>query len=118
MTTEVRALPAGKLTECVSLYRRGELDDGYGNTVTDWILQFDAAAGYTHLRGGETVMAARLTNRHPVVIRIRTSTAARPVTAEWKLVDKRSLVEYAIKDVTHDVDRKYIDLLCERGVAV
>lgn len=107
---------AGKLTERVSLAKRGEVDDGYGNTVGGWIAQFEAAAGYTHLRGGESVMAARLDNRHPVVIRIRTSTAARAVEADWMLTDKRSGVEYAIKDVTHDVGRAYIDLLCQRGV--
>lgn len=109
---------AGRLTERVSLFKRGELDDGYGNTVTDWILQFEAAAGYQHLRGGETVMAARLTNKHPVVVRLRTSAVARQVTADWKVIDKRTGVEYAIRDVTHDVDRQYIDLLCERGVAI
>lgn len=109
---------AGRLTERASFLKRGELDDGYGNTVTDWVLQFACAAGYTHLRGGETVMAARLTNKHPVVVRIRSSAAARQVTAEWKVTDARTGVEYAIKDVTHDVDRQYIDLLCERGVAI
>ncbi|KSV79537.1 phage head-tail adapter protein [Sinorhizobium sp. GW3] len=107
---------AGRLQERVSLFKRGELQDEYGNTVTDWVLQFQTAAGYTHLRGGEAVMAARLENKHPLVVRIRTSTAARSVTAEWKLTDTRTGVEYAIKDVTHDVDRAWIDLLCERGV--
>lgn len=107
---------AGRLTERVSLFKRGELDDGYGNTVTDWILQFETSAGYTHLRGGETVMAARLTNKHPVVVRLRSSAAALEITADWKVTDARTGVEYAIRDVTHDVDRAYIDLLCERGV--
>ena len=107
---------AGKLTERVSLSKRGEVEDGYGNTVGGWVVQFETAAGFVHLRGGEAVMAARLENRHPVVIRIRTSTAARAVEAEWMLTDKRSGVEYAIKDVTPTVDRKWVDLLCERGV--
>ncbi|RVN04653.1 phage head closure protein [Sinorhizobium meliloti] len=109
---------AGRLSERVSFARRVEREDEYGNTVAEWQEQFEAAAGYQHLRGGETVMAARLTNKHPVVVRLRTSTAARQVTADWKLTDKRTGVEYAIKDVTHDVDRLYIDLLCERGVAI
>ncbi|MEY9198678.1 SPP1 family predicted phage head-tail adaptor [Sinorhizobium fredii] len=107
---------AGRLQERVSFARRVEQQDSYGNTVADWQEQFTTAAGYTHLRGGETVMAARLTNKHPVVVRIRSSAAARQVTAEWKVTDARTGVEYAIKDVTHDVGRGYIDLLCERGV--
>ncbi|SDN84835.1 phage head closure protein [Ensifer sp. YR511] len=107
---------AGRLSERVSFFQRGEFQDQYGNTVSDWVLQFQTAASYQHLRGGEAVMAARLTNKHPLVVRIRTSTAARSVTAEWKLTDTRTGVEYAINDVTHDVDRTWIDLLCERGV--
>jgi SPP1 family predicted phage head-tail adaptor len=109
---------AGKLQERVSLFKRGELDDGYGNTVTDWILQFEAAASYTHLKGGEAVMASRLANKHPVAVRLRSSAAARQITADWKVTDKRTGVEYAIHDVTHDADRAYIDLLCESGVAI
>lgn len=109
---------AGKLTERVSLFQRGELDDGYGNTQSGWELQFIAAAAYIHMRGGEAVIAARLENRHPQVIRIRSSAAARAVTADWKVTDARTGVEYAVRDVTHDVGRDYIDLLCERGVAV
>jgi SPP1 family predicted phage head-tail adaptor len=107
---------AGKLTERVSFYLRGEVDDGYGNTVGGWVQQFETAAAYVHLRGGESVIAARLENKHPVVMRIRTSASARQVTTDWNITDKRSGVEYAIHDVTHDVGRAYIDLLCQRGV--
>lgn len=108
---------AGRLNERVSLAKRGEREDGYGNTITDWIEQFQAAGGYVHLKGGETVMAARLANKHPVVVRIRTSTTARQVTADWKLTDVRTGVEYAIHDIT-PVERDYLDLLCESGVAI
>ena len=108
---------AGRLNERVSLSRRVEQIDEYGNTVNDWQVQFQTAAGYVHLKGGETVMASRLANKHPVVVRIRTSTAARQVTAEWKLTDVRTGVEYAIHDIT-PVDRDYLDLLCESGVAI
>lgn len=107
---------AGALKERVSLAVRGELQDEYGNTKEGWIEQFQEAAAYTHLRGGEAVMASRLENRHPQVIRIRASTRTRAVTSEWKITDVRQGVEYAIKDVTATVDNKWIDLLCERGV--
>ena len=107
---------AGSLQERVSLAKRGEVDDGYGNTQSDWIDQFETAAAYVHLRGGETVIAARLENKHPVVVRIRTSASARQIRTDWKLVDRRTGVEYAIHDVTPTIDRAWIDLLCQRGV--
>ena len=109
---------AGKLQERVSFARRQEVDDGFGNTVSDWVEQFQASAGYTQLRGGETVIAARLENRHPVIVRLRTSAAARQITADWRVTDTRTGKEYAIRDVTPTEDRQYIDLLCESGVAI
>lgn len=107
---------AGALRERVSFAVRGEQDDGYGNTQAGWVEQFQDAASYVHLRGGEGVLAARLANKHPQVIRVRAHTKTRAVTADWKVTDVRTGVEYAIKDVTATVDNKWIDLLCERGV--
>jgi SPP1 family predicted phage head-tail adaptor len=106
---------AGTLRERVSFAVRGEVDDGYGNTVGGWVERFQDAASYVHMRGGEGVLAARLENRHPLVLRVRASTRTRDVTAEWRVTDTRTGAEYAIKDVTATVDNKWIDLLCERG---
>jgi head-tail adaptor len=109
-------MAAGALKERVSFAVRNEQDDGFGNTVADWIEQFQDAAEYIPLRGGETVIAARLENRHPQIVRVRSHVATRLVTADWRVTDTRSKVEYAIRDVTASTDNKWIDLLCERGV--
>jgi SPP1 family predicted phage head-tail adaptor len=109
---------AGSLKERVSFAVRGEQDDGYGNSVAGWVEQFQTAGAYTNLRGGETVIAARLENRHPVVVRVRSSVATRGVTSDWRLTDIRTGRQYAIRDVTHDVGRAYIDFLCESGVTI
>lgn len=107
---------AGALKERVSFAVRNEQDDGYGNTLAGWIEQFQDAAEFVHLRGGETVISARLENRHPQLIRVRASAATRRVTADWRITDTRSGKEYAIHDVTASPDNKTIDFLCERGV--
>lgn len=109
---------AGSLKEHISFAVRNQHDDGYGNTISDWVEQFQDAAEYTHLRGGETVIAARLTNKHPQVIRVRASSRTRAVTADWRIKDTRTGTEYAIKDVTASTDNRWIDFLCERGVVV
>ncbi|MBY5503135.1 head-tail adaptor protein [Rhizobium leguminosarum] len=109
-------MAAGALKERVSFAVRNEQDDGFGNTVAGWIEQFQDAAEYVHLRGGESVIAARLENRHPQIVKVRASTATRRVTADWRVTDTRTRVEYAIRDVTASTDNKWIDLLCERGV--
>ncbi|NGO63953.1 phage head closure protein [Rhizobium daejeonense] len=109
-------MPAGSLKERVSFAVRNEQDDGYGNTVAGWVEQFQDAAEYTHLRGGESVIAARLENRHPQIIRVRSSSRTRRVTADWRITDARAGAEFAVKDVTASTDGKWIDFLCERGV--
>ncbi len=97
--------------------QRLEQEDGLGNAEGDWKVQFSARAGYIHLRGGEAVQAARLENRHPQVIRVRASDRTRQITADWRVRDERTGDEFAIHDVTQTTDRRWVDLLCERGVA-
>lgn len=107
---------AGRLRERISFAKRIDSVDGHGNQEGDWAHQFTVAGGYTHLRGGETVIASRLENRHPVVIRVRASSDTRKITADWKATDRRTNVDYAIRDVTVDPKGAFIDLLCESGV--
>lgn len=108
---------AGDLYYKVDCQKRGEQDDGYGNTVSDFVTQFTVRAAYRHLRGGEGVIAARLENKHPVIITVRASSQTRQITSDWRLVDARDGTAWAVKDVTHETDRQFISLLCERGVA-
>lgn len=108
---------AGKLYYRVHCQRRVERDDGYGNTVAEFATEFTVRAGYLHLRGGETVIAARLENKHPVLITVRASSQTRLITSDWRLVDARDGTEWAVRDVTAEADRQWISLLCERGVA-
>ena len=108
---------AGDLRYRVHCQRRVEVNDGYGNTNGDWQTEFTVAAAYRHLRGGEDVMSARLSGRHPALITVRASSQTAQITTDWRLVDARDGTEWAISDVTPETDRKFITLLCERGVA-
>lgn len=108
---------ARHLRERVMFDRRSEQEDGLGNTVDEWQEQFSVRAGYIHLRGGETVLASRLENRHPQIIRVRASDRTRQITTDWRCRDTRTGNVFAIRDVTHTSDRKWVDLLCERGTA-
>lgn len=108
---------AGDLYYSVHCQKRTEQDDGYGNTVSGLATQFTVRAAYTHLRGGEAVIASRLENKHPVVITVRASSQTRQINSDWRLVDARDSTVWAVRDVTHETDRQWISLLCERGVA-
>lgn len=114
---------AGDLRERIAFDKRETSSDGGGGTTTSWSEQFTVWGGFTHLRGGETVLAGRLEGRHTLVIRVRASTNTRLITSDWRARDARRGTEFAIRDVTLEpMDaggrpaRGYIDLLCESGV--
>lgn len=91
----------------------------YGNTESTWAEQFERRAQYIHLRGGEAVQAARLEGRHIQVIRIRSDSATRIITTDWRAVDQKTGDVFNIRDAapTKEDPLRFIDLLAEKGVA-
>lgn len=97
--------------------KRTAQEDGYGNTVSDFVEQFTISGAIKHRRGGEDVLASRLGGVHPLLIIVRSTELTRKITTDWRLIDARNNTEYAIRDVTPETDRAFITLLCESGVA-
>lgn len=111
---------AGKLREKLLFQRRAVVDDGFGNEVAgDWETQFTAAADLIPLRGGEPVLAARLTGVQPFIIRIRSCIAARAVNTAWRAVDARQTSRVFNITAAVDPDNKnaWIDMMATQGVA-
>lgn len=110
-------MTAGPQRERIAFDKRDQSSDGGGGITTAFSEQFVLWASYTHLRGGETVIAGRLEGKHPAIIRVRASVNSRLIGTDWRARDERAGTTYAIRDVTWTPDRKWIDLLCESGVA-
>lgn len=109
---------AADLRERVAWEKRGVVDDGYGNEVSGpFEEQFETRAGFTHLRGGEAVIASRLEGRQPVVVRVRASSETRLIDTDWQVRDVRTGDVYAVRSVAPTPDRRWIDVMVERGVA-
>lgn len=93
----------------------------YGNSEGDWQSQFTKWAEVRPIKGGEGVIAARLTGRQPVLVFVRSDSETRLVTTDWRaievLADGTERL-YNIRGV-EDMERKnaYLTLICERGVA-
>jgi len=87
-------ITANALRDRVSLEKREEVDDGYGNTYGQWVPQFERDACILPSKGGETVIAARLQSVQPALIIYNIRTSA-------------------------DMERRgrFITMLCESGVA-
>lgn len=108
---------SGQLYYQVALLKRIEQDDGMGNTVSDFVEQFQTRAEFIHLRGGESVLAGRLQGKHTLVVRVRNSSNTRLISTDWMLRDVRTGKSFNIRDIEHEVNRQFISLTCESGVA-
>lgn len=108
---------SGQLHYQVALLKRKDVDDGMGNTVSDFVEQFQTRAEFIHLRGGESVLASRLQGKHTQVVRVRNSSNTRLISTDWMLRDVRTGKSFNIRDIEHEVNRQFIALTCESGVA-
>jgi SPP1 family predicted phage head-tail adaptor len=108
---------AGPLFDKVAFDALIEADDGYGNKTTTFAEQFQMHAEFLYLRGGETVMAARLNKQVPAVVRVRHCQDTGRVTPEWQMRNVRTAETYNVREVTISATRGYFDLLVEAGVA-
>lgn len=110
---------AGDLYFKVAFDKREATDDpdDDGNYLGDWEEQFQCRAGFTHLRGGETIISSRLQGTHTQVIFVRRSSETEAVTPEWRVRDVATGAEFNIRDITPTADRAYIDFLVQSGGA-
>jgi SPP1 family predicted phage head-tail adaptor len=114
---------AGELRQRVLFARPNIIEDAYGNVSTGWEEMFTVSANITPRLGGETVEAARLTGRQPVVIRVRQSDHTRQIRTDWRATNTHNGVAYNIRTAVdpHEGNTehgKWIDMLAEAGVAI
>jgi head-tail adaptor len=110
-------MQAGSLEELVAFDSPSETADDYGGVATAFLEAYRCRAHFRYLRGGETVQAARLEGRQPVVVTIRTSGLARTITTDWRMRDVRSGDTYNIRSIVPCDDRAWIEITAEKGVA-
>lgn len=109
-------MTAGPLNDRLRFELPTETVDDYGAAVQGWAPQFTVAAGLTYLRGGETVLQARLAGRQVVAIRIRRSTDTQRIGVDWRAVDARTGVVMNIRSIAPTPDRAFLELTAETGV--
>jgi len=111
---------AGQMDQLVAFDKREPVDDGDGNTVSGaWREMFRQPAEFVYQRGrgSETVLAARLSNRAPMFVRVRVSSQTAAVNPDWRMRDVRRGTIYNIRDITNESSRAIFDMLVESGVA-
>lgn len=110
-------MTSGSLDYRAEFALRESIDDDMGGTKDEWVLQFTVWAAVKHLRGGESVMQARLASRNPVIVTIRNSARARQITSEWQVTlrDRTGITKvYAVKeDPRPGEDSAFLEMLAE-----
>ena len=86
--------------------------DADGQVIQRYDDQFEDRVTMRFLRGGESVMSARLESRSPVIIGIRNSSRARLITSEWRVrIDGRV---YDMKEDPRPTEnRRDLEMLAE-----
>lgn len=118
------------LYEHVAFDERQQVSDGHGNDEGEFVEAFQCRAGFTYLRGSESVIAARLEGRQPIVVRVRRNSQTLQIDHDWRMRNLRagewagtSGQEYwngpiyAVRSMIPTEDRQFIDVTVERGVA-
>lgn len=122
---------AGLLTRSVAFDKPDRGDDGHGGIAEGWqeaMLAVEAQAHFMYLRGGETVQAARLEGRQPIVVTIYNFAAARMIDETWRMRDMRDGDWDSGDNWTGPVfqvrgrpvpsqDRRWLEITIEGGVA-
>lgn len=85
--------------------------------------EFECAASVRPRLGGEQILADRLSGTNAVNITVRRSSRTRLVDTSWMVRDQRSGTIYNIRSVIDPFEGRpdhsmWIEMLCERGVAV
>lgn len=114
------ATRAGALTERIAFDAPKATRNVTGGRDSGWqSAAVTCRANFRYLRGGETVQAARLAGRQPVVVTVRATAAKRAITPEWRMRDLRSGAEFNIRTgPVETADRAFLEFTVEGGVAV
>ena len=110
---------AGELDRRVSFDEPSPGSDGQGGQEDGWAADRHSCwAGFRYLRGGETVIQARLAGTQVIVAKIRKNASAKAITNGWRMRDTREGVAYNVRSIIPSDDRAFYEITCESGVAI
>lgn len=114
-------MKAGELRERLAFEKRvmlAEPGNGSGTKRGDWQQQFIVWAKVIFLRGGESVLASRLSGVQPTVITVRASSQSRLIKSDWRARDTRTGAIYNLKAPNPSANNESIDFIAETGGAI
>ncbi|WP_192798929.1 head-tail adaptor protein [Brucella anthropi] len=111
------AIGSGQLFHSVAFDKPARRPDGQGG-FSGWDEIATVRANIRNLRGGETVQAARLQGRQPVVVTVRNAGVTRMITTDCRMRDLRNGDIYNIRAIVVVESRQFIEITAESGVTI
>lgn len=108
---------AGSLIDKVTFINVSEVPDAHGG-FDKVETTFTTRAHIRYLRGGETVQASRLEGKQPAVVTVRRHSQTLQITPETVMKDARRGTIFNVRAVVPTLDRQYIEITAESGVAI
>lgn len=108
---------AGLLNRRVTILKAKSTLDAYGAEVVEWSSFLVCYAEFVHMRGTETVDAARLQGREIFKVKLRRSAKSAEISTEDRLRDERVDQLFQIRSVDAISNQRWIFLVVESGVA-
>ncbi|GLS87689.1 hypothetical protein GCM10010873_26630 [Cypionkella aquatica] len=108
----------GDLNTLVAFDAPVRAPNGMGGSQTSWAEQFQAWAKVIWLRGGETVISARLAGRQPAVFVIGQSQDSALLDTDWVARDIETGKSYVVRAIIPTDDRAFFEVTVEGGVPV
>lgn len=105
-------MQASDLKDRADCLKPERIRDPDGNIIQGYVSQFQLAAHVHPLRGGESVMAARMQSKAPAIVTVRASSLSRQITSEWRV--RIGGLEFDVKeDPRLTADRRFMEFLAE-----
>jgi SPP1 family predicted phage head-tail adaptor len=102
-----------QLRHLMTFQRPVTQDDVYGGTQQSWADEFQTWGHILYLRGGESVMQARLESRQPVVITVHQNDDTMRVDSSWRVVYGSQIFNLKEHPRPNQERRPYLEVLAE-----
>ena len=110
----------GPLRERVTFHPNTSAGDAYGGPGEgyDEASAVNRPAEFIYQRGREAEEHGRATGTAVFKVKVRSSSATRAITTDWRMIDKRRTLQFDITEVDAITDRRWVYLVVENGVGL
>jgi len=102
-----------QLRNLLTFQRPVLIEDEFGGTQQNWEDVFQTWGHIRYLRGGESVMQARLESRQPVILTIHQNEDTLKIESDWRVIYGSQIFELKETPRPNHERRPYLEVLAQ-----